>query len=181
MIIYKFDLNVKNEGSAVRIPVRRYDSDIRLVVNLNDGRSNYEIPDGCRVVFAASKPDKTVILNDCRVEQNEIIYDFTPQTAAAEGRVKCEIRLYDAEGRLITSPHFLLDVKKRVTEEIEESFSTNERTVLDEIIVGEFERKANEEQRAAAEAARAEAFSNAESTVNKLIDQRLGVIENGSY
>ncbi len=157
MKIHKFNLNIHGKSSQTTLYTRQHDSDVRLCMELCEGKSPYNIPEGSRAVLAASKPDGTTLFNDCVTEGNTIVYDFTPQTCAAVGAVECEVRLYGAEDRLITSPRFFISVDSRVTEAEEETPSETERTALDSAIASELSRQSSEEARASAEAHRAQA------------------------
>ena len=108
---YRFNLDVQSTVSQVSLPVRLLDTGRRLYVNLTDGGSPYIIEDGCRAVFSARKADGNPVMNDCIIENNSIIrYDLTAQTTSYPGIVDCEMSLYDPDGKLITSPKFILVV-----------------------------------------------------------------------
>lgn len=44
------------------------------------------------------------------VEDGTAYYDVTAATLAESGTVECQVRLYDAENRLMSSPRFMLEV-----------------------------------------------------------------------
>lgn len=145
---YRFTLDVQIHQSQVSVPVTLNDTARRLYIGFTDGRKPYTIPDGCRAVFVAHKPDKNSILNDCIIENNKtVVYEFSKNTTNAEGIVDCEIRLYDKAGRELTSPQFIIVVDKQVVRDEEVSLSESESTTLDSIISSEFERIAAEEKR----------------------------------
>ena len=145
---YRFTLDVQIHQAQVSVPVTLNDTARRLYIGFTDGRKPYTIPDGCRAVFAALKPDKTSILNDCIIENNKtVVYEFSKNTTNAEGTVNCEIRLYDKAGRELTSPQFIIVVDKKVVRDEEISLSESESTTIDSIISSEFERVAAEEKR----------------------------------
>ncbi len=157
MTTYNFSLDVKSRVSQSTLTVRQYDTDRQLVIELNEDRDAYTIDNGSTAVFVSNKPDGSTIFNACIIENNKIIYNFTPQTAAAEGVCACEIRLYSSDGKIITSPKFSINVQPRVTDETVETLSATERTELDEIAQNETQRIANEREREIAEAERASA------------------------
>lgn len=146
---YRFTLDITNTLQAqVSVPCTFGDSARRLYIGLTEGRKPYEIANGCRAVLAAKKPDGTTILNDCIIEGNKtIVYEFSTNTASAEGVVDCEIRLYGTNGKLITSPQFIIVVDKRVVRDEEIPVSISEKTTIDSMISAEIERVANEKER----------------------------------
>ena len=121
--------------SQVSLPVLLNDSARTLYINLSDGGKAYTIEDGCRAVFVAKKSDDKVLANDCIIENNATVrYDFTNQTASAEGIVSCEVRLYGADGRLITSPRFVMVVDARVVYDGDLPVSDSENTTFDALV-----------------------------------------------
>jgi hypothetical protein len=156
---YRFTLDITNTLQAqVSVPCTFGDSARKLYIGLTEGRKPYTIVNGCRAVFVAKKPDGTSIFNDCIIEGNRtIVYEFSGNTASAEGVIDCEIRLYGTNGKLITSPQFIIVVDKRVLRD-EEIISHSEHTALDNIIFAEEERVEAEAERVAAEAERNAAF-----------------------
>lgn len=106
---YRFSLDVQEIGSQVFLTVKQGDTNRRLIINLTEGHEPYTIVEGCTVVLAGTKADGNVIFNNAVIEGNNIIYDFTEQTVAAVGSMKCEVRLY-MEGRKLCSPNFTISV-----------------------------------------------------------------------
>ena len=159
---YRFTLDITNTLQAqVSVPCTFGDSARRLYIGLTEGRKPYDIANGCRAVFAAKKPDGTTILNDCIIEGNKtIVYEFSTNTASADGVVDCEIRLYGTNGKLITSPQFIIVVDKRVVRDVEilSTLSADEHTTIDNIILAENQRISNETERILNEAERQVAY-----------------------
>lgn len=106
---YRFSLDVQEIGSQVFLTVKQCDTNRRLIINLTEGHEPYTIVEGCTAVLAGTKADGNVIFNNAVIEGNNIIYDFTEQTVAAVGSMKCEVRLY-MEGRKLCSPNFTISV-----------------------------------------------------------------------
>lgn len=148
---YRFTLDVQIHQTQVSVPVTFGDSARRLCIGLTDGRKPYVIGEGCRAVFSAKKADGTVLKNDCIIERNVIIYEFTEQTTSAEGVMHCDITLYAMDGRVLTSPQFIIVVDKRVVRDSELiatlSLSESESTTLEGIIKSENARVAAENER----------------------------------
>lgn len=153
---YRFTLDVQIHQAQVSIPVTLNDTARRLCIGLTDGRKPYVIAEGCRAVFVAKKPDKNSIVNDCIIERNTIIYEFSQNTTNAEGVVNCEIRLLDADDRVLTSPQFNIVVDKNVVRDEEIPLSESESTTLSRIISSEESRVEAENARQTAEEERKE-------------------------
>lgn len=145
---YRFNLDMQSYISQISLPVRQYDTGIVLRINLTDGGVPYAIRDGCRAVFYAKKADGNPLMNDCVIEKNTTIcYELTQQTTACSGVVDCEVRLYGADGNLITTPRFILVVDSRVVHDEDFPLSEAEQGIIDNLILTEFSRVEAEKQR----------------------------------
>lgn len=107
-------LDVNNTLIQQTVTVKQYDTARELHITLTDGGSPYPIGRDCTAVFSALKPDGYVILNNCTVEDNTVVYAFTAQTTAACGVMPSEVRIYGADNALLTSHRFFLRVEKAV-------------------------------------------------------------------
>ena len=153
--IYRFTLDIHKTKSQVSIPVLYRDTGIKFYISLTDGGKPYFIEDGCRAVFSAKKPDGNQLFNDCIIEDNtRIRYDFTAQTTNCEGMMNCEMRLYGKDGKLLTTPAFVVIVDPRVVYDSDILESYPESTTLDNIVAAENARVEGEQERVDAEAVR---------------------------
>ena len=141
---YRFTLDIQIHQAQVSIPVTFGDSARRLCIGLTDGRKPYTIGEGCIAVFNAKKPDGTSLKNSCIIERNAIIYEFTEQTTNCEGVVKCDLTLYGADGKILTSPQFIIVVDKRVVRDEDVPVSQSEATAISGMLTAEAQRQANE-------------------------------------
>lgn len=132
--IKRISLDVHSPSSNETVNIKRGDTARRICISLVDGGMPYTISEDCSAVFTAKKPDGTVVYNDCSIENNTIIYNVTEQTVALEGRVNCEIKLYGADGKLITSPKFTILVFGTVYNEGDEIESKDEVSELKKLI-----------------------------------------------
>jgi hypothetical protein len=148
----RFTLDVQLHQAQVSVSATLNDTARRLCVGFTDGRKPYVIAEGCTAAFAAKKPDGLALFNACTVENNTIIYEFTTQTTNVIGTYECEIRLYNEDGKQLTSPRFLLVVDEQAIndDDVIDSSST-EVTMLNQIIANETERIVKENERIAAE------------------------------
>ena len=131
---YKISLDIHDHGSNVTLKAKRGDTGRLLYITLMDDRKPYVITKECRVVFTAKKADGNILYNDCSVIGNVIVYAFTPQTASAVGRAECEVKLYGAENKLLTSARFTLIVEETVYNEGDEVESAKEVSALTALV-----------------------------------------------
>lgn len=131
---YKISLDIHDHGSSVSLKAKRGDTGRLLYITLMDGRNPYAITNECRAVFTAKKADGNILFNECTITGNVITYAFTPQTTSAVGKAECEIKLYGAENKLITSARFTLLVEDTVYNEGDEVEPEKEVTALTALI-----------------------------------------------
>ena len=138
--IKRISLDIHSTSSGETVNAKRGDTARKLIISLVDGGLPYIIGEDCSAVFIGKKPDRKVLFNDCvikddcTIKDNTIIYQFTEQTTAAEGRVNCEIQLYGADKKLITSPKFTINVFGTVYNEGDEVESSDEFNALTSLI-----------------------------------------------
>ena len=111
---YRISLDIREHGSHVSLKAKKGDTGRVLYITLMDGSYPYVLADECRAVFSAKKADGKVLYNACTIIGNTIAYQFTPQTTSTIGRVDCEIRLYGADDKLLTSARFTIIVEDTV-------------------------------------------------------------------
>lgn len=144
---YKISLDIHDHGSHVSLKAKRGDTGRLLYITLMDGSKPYVITEDSLAVFTAKKADGNILYNKCSVIDNCIIYEFTPQTTSAVGKADCEIKLYGAENKLLTSARFTLIVEDTVYNEGDEVESEKEVSALTALVseantlISEVERK----------------------------------------
>lgn len=131
---HKIVLDMHSTISQASLSVKLGDTNWKICAILTDNGKTYNIPEGSTAIFTGKKADNTDLFNDCIIEGNAIIYDFTEQTCSAVGRVDCEIRLTDAEGKIITSPSFTIVVENTVVDEDHIIESNNEVQELTKLV-----------------------------------------------
>ncbi len=129
-INHRIYLDIHSMGPLVSVRCKLGDTARSISATLTDKCSSYHIPETCIAVFTAKKPDGTILCNDCTIDNNTIVYPFTPQTACCAGTLDCEFRLYDKEDVLLVSPRFHLIVEDTVYRDGDIVESANEVTAL---------------------------------------------------
>lgn len=131
---YKISLDIHDHGSNVSLKAKKGDTGRLLYITLMDNRKPYVITKDCYAVFTAKKPDGNVLYNKCNIIGNVITYAFTPQTTSAVGKAECEIKMYGAEDKLLTSARFNLLVEDTVYNEGDEVESSDEFSALTALV-----------------------------------------------
>lgn len=126
---YRLTLDMHDSVVQKCFNIKRQDNAREIKITLSDNGKVYQIAEGCTATFRAKKPDGTVLFNHCAIENNIITYELTNQTSAVAGEVECELTLYDADEKQITSPRFALMVMETLYSDSEIE-STNEFTAL---------------------------------------------------
>ena len=75
---------------------------------------------GKSVQFRAEKPDKTNVLNDCKIvdaEKGVVEVKLTRQVNAIPGHVKCLLKIIGAEGFVLKTKTFVVDVSKTLSDD----------------------------------------------------------------
>lgn len=132
---HKFTLEMTTLNSQATVHIKKTDTKNRLVISLSENGKPYKITENVHAVFVGKKPDGKIVFNDCVVVGNTIEYMITAQTSVAVGVVDCELRLYDANTNLLTSPNFTIVVDEIIynPDEIQIE-SENEINALDSLI-----------------------------------------------
>jgi hypothetical protein len=143
---FRILLDIHEVRSQATIPVKVGDVSCKIYITLVEGGKPYKIHENSFGVFTGKKGDDNYIFNNCIVENGIIRYDFTPQTVAAAGVLECEVRIYDEDGGVLTTPSFNIVVDERAVNDSELA-SASEFAFLDEILVNEGQRIQNERNR----------------------------------
>lgn len=113
----RITLDMQHYCSGVSIPVKKNDIGRKIHITLMDDGIPYSIAEDCVAAFTAEKPDRNIVYEECPISGNTIVYEVSDQVAAVEGRHDCEIKLYGADGKLLTSSCFDIVVHDTVYED----------------------------------------------------------------
>lgn len=112
--IYRISLDIHDISAPIALTLKSEDTCRRIVATLSEKGQPYEISDDCFAQFVAQLPNGSIVVDDCSVSENTIIYDMTESVSALAGTVKCEFMLEDSAGRKLTTPRFMLVVDKSI-------------------------------------------------------------------
>ena len=132
---HRLTLEMTVLNSQVSVHIKKNDTKNKLVVSLSENGKPYTITENMHAAFVGKKPDGKIVFNDCSIVGNTITYTITAQTSVVAGIVACEIRLYDTNDNLLTSPNFTIVVDETIynADDIQIE-SENEINVLDSLI-----------------------------------------------
>lgn len=114
---YRLTLDVNSDVSQASLSVRREDSARALRISFREDGRPFPLSDGVYAVFSARKPDGTVVYADCETDGSTVVYQFTEGLTSVGGRADCEIILFGANSKRITSPRFTLYIREGVTQD----------------------------------------------------------------
>ena len=140
--VFRINLDIHRQTTQAHLEIKKGDTARKIMAALSDGGRPYRIDEGCYAVFKGKKSDGNVLYNDCTVENNCIVYEFTEQTAASAGYMPCEFQIYGADGQIITSPKFAIIVSGLVYDDSEVE-SSSEFTALAQAMTDLADLKAN--------------------------------------
>ncbi len=104
--IHRISLDIHDAASQAVVSVKKADSKRRIIVVFTEDGKPYPIDADCTAAMRFKKPDGTVVYSACSVGLSGVVCDLTTQATAAVGSVGCEITLYGADKKQITSPRF---------------------------------------------------------------------------
>lgn len=146
--IYRFTLDMHSAQSQVSIPVMLGDTGRTLRINLSDGSNPYIISEGCLAKLTITRPTGTRLEEFCIIEGGTtIVYPFSENACVVEGIHNCDVTLYGADGKIITSPRFAMVVSERVMRSDDIVLKDEDLTAVDAMLAKEAERQAKEAER----------------------------------
>ena len=137
---YRISLDMFDTSSQITLKAKKGDSACRIIIALTKNGKMYKIGDGCYATLNGKKSDGTFVYDNCTIEDNTVVYDFTSsidengvcQISAFEGVVECEVALFK-DYKKLTSPRFNLVIDNTVYNG-EEIISSPETDVLRRLI-----------------------------------------------
>lgn len=131
--IYRITLDLHDRRPLVTLRMTSGDTARRIYVSFADGTVPYVLTQDISARLCAVKPSGAQIFNNMTVEDGTAYYDVTAATISELGTVECQVRLYDSENRLMSSPRFMLEVSESLLDE-QSVESTDEYTALTEAL-----------------------------------------------
>lgn len=140
-INFRVSLDMFEVSSQTTIKAKKGDSACKIHITLTEHGKIYKISEGCYATFSAKKSDGNFVYDNCTIEDNSIVYDFSSsidddgicQISACEGAVECEVALYKGDSEQLTSPRFTLVIDGTVYNG-EDIISTPEVSALKDLL-----------------------------------------------
>lgn len=126
---YRITLDLHDRRPLVSLRMTAGDTARRICISFADGAVPYVLTPDVSARLCAVKPSGAQIFNTMTVSGGAAYYDVTSATLDEPGTVECQVRLYDAENGLISSPRFTIESTELLLDDgsIER---TNEYTAL---------------------------------------------------
>ena len=125
-IYKKITLDVHNMTSQLSLAAKQGATLRGIIVTLVADGKIYEIPDKCYAVFSAKNSDGDFFVDDCVIQDNKILYNFSENLVASKGKMDCDITLYGSNGERLTSPRFYVFVYETVKGEYASGLTTSD-------------------------------------------------------
>lgn len=168
---YIFTLDLRSVQSQISLPVTQGDTNRTLIISFSDGAKPYVLGKGASAMLSILRPTGTPVQEYCKVDEGGACatYNFSEYTVAVSGLHKCQLVLYNAEGKQIASPKFSIDAAPKLVTGDDVVIPDDEVVALDAIYTAEAHRVAAELSRADAEAQRVNAEAARKSASEKAL------------
>ena len=187
---YIFTLDLRSVQSQISLPVTQGDTNRTLIISFSDGAKPYVLGEKATAMLSILRPTGTPVQEYCEVEKDGscATYNFSEYTVAVAGLHKCQLVLYNAEGKQIASPKFSIDAAPKLVTGDDVVIPDDEVIALDAIYTAEAKRASAEmsraeaeAQRVSAEAARKEASEKAINDLNTVKSSIEQMRDNGDF
>lgn len=113
---YIFTLDLRSVESQMALQVTQGDTNRELVVSFSDGGKPVVLANGSVALMSIVRPTGTVAQESCEVEGGGtyVVYKFSQYTCPGVGLHKCQIVLYNAEGKQIAAPKFAINASAKL-------------------------------------------------------------------
>lgn len=95
-------LDIHDNKTYEQVFQKQYNEKTKLCFRITCDGKEYDLT-GATAAFQMKKPDNTVIINDCIIENNKVIVEVTKQMTAVYGNANFEITLFDGNGVIIST------------------------------------------------------------------------------
>lgn len=113
MIQQTFVIHLVPDSVRPRIYLNQYDTGYsKLIFDIVDVNTYYEIPSGNRVLFIGTKQDKTMFSYACTYSGHRVTCDVTEQMTAVPGNAICELRFIGPNNIIANSINIDLHIER---------------------------------------------------------------------
>lgn len=178
---YIFTLDLRTVQSQMSLPVTQGDTNRTLVISFSDGGKPFVLGSGASAMISIVRPTGTSVQEFCLIEDDgaRVVYNFSEHTCAVSGLHKCQIVLYNSEGKQIASPKFAINASPKLIDGDDLIIPDEDITAIDAIYLAEAQRQAAESEREEAEEARENAEelreTNTQAAITKINEVKASI------
>lgn len=140
---YIFTLDLRSVESQMALQVTQGDTNRELVISFSDGGKPVVLANGSIAMMSIVRPTGTVAQEPCEIEEGGtyVVYTFSKYTCPVVGLHKCQIVIYNAEGKQIAAPKFAINASAKLVDGDDVIIPDEDVAVLDAIYLAETERQ----------------------------------------
>lgn len=141
---YIFTLDLRSVQSQITLPVTQGDTNRTLVVSFSDGTKPFILGEKSCAMMSIVRPTGTEVQEYCEMDADGscVVYRFTEHTCIVPGLHKCQLVLYNAEGKQIAAPKFGIDAAPKLIDNSDVIIPDEDISALDAIYIAEADRRA---------------------------------------
>lgn len=141
---YIFTLDLRSVQSQITLPVTQGDTNRTLLISFSDGTKPFILGEKSSAMISIVRPTGTEVQEFCEIDVDGscVVYEFTEHTCIVPGLHKCQIILYNAEGKQIAAPKFSIDAAERLIDHSDVVIPDEDVSALDAIYIAEADRRA---------------------------------------
>lgn len=180
---YIFTLDLRTVQSQMSLPVTQGDTNRTLVISFSDGGKPFVLGSGATAMISLVRPTGTSVQEFCLIEDDgaRVVYNFSEHTCAVSGLHKCQIVLYNSEGKQIASPKFAINASPKLIDGDDLIIPDEDITAIDAIYIAEAQRQSAESERKEAEALRKSNTQAAITEINEVKASIEAMRDNGDF
>lgn len=113
---YIFTLDLRSVQSQISLPVTQGDTNRTLCIGFSDGVKPFVPEIGSTAMMSIVRPTGTEVQEFCQFSEDgaNVLYPFSKYTVVTEGLHKCQVVLYNPEGKQIAAPKFAINASPKL-------------------------------------------------------------------
>lgn len=141
---YIFTLDLRSVQSQISLPVTQGDTNRTLCISFSDGVKPFVPESGSSAMMSIVRPTGTPVQEPCKFADDgaTVLYPFSQHTCVVEGLHKCQVVLYNPEGKQIAAPKFAINASPKLITGEDILIPDEDVSALDAIYIAEAQRQA---------------------------------------